>query len=208
MTVAAGLISASFIMDIAPEIADSEDVRSKISAILGILGGALLMVALQKAESKLGYDDHGRGSAWGLVGAACVEFFTASVFVGQSIKDGQGPSCLMLAAASIEAIIVSAAVSSSLKNRGKSTNVLTVSAFAISLSSVFGMIAGYRFRKFFSGSVELLLLGVTATVMMWMVVQEMLPNARRSLGTHKWLIPALWIGSTASGIGGKWLSDS
>jgi zinc transporter ZupT len=205
VTVAAGLITASFISDTAPEIADTTGRSSRVSAMLGMMGGILLMIGLQYAENRTGNNDHGRGSVWGLVGGSCIKFFTDSVLVGQSIKDNDIPTTPMMIAISIESVVISSAIATTMRNRGKSNKEIAGFVIALVFSSALGIFAGFKFKKFFSGSREMFMLGVAATVMLWVVVYELLPEANRSLSAKKWVIPALWLGSTAVGIGSKWI---
>lgn len=206
MALAAGFITASFITDVAPEISSPETNKGKISAFLGVLGGALLMIGLQVGEQKMGKDIKKNGSVWGLVAATCVDFFIDSVLVGQTMKVGNFPSVMMLAATSVEAITLSAAIVTAMKERGESKRSIIIAASSIAFSSVLGVTAGYKTSNFFTGNRETFMMGLAATVLLWMVVRELLPQAERSVGS-RWWIPVAWLGSTALGLGVNWISE-
>jgi zinc transporter ZupT len=201
MTTAAGLITASFMTEIAPDIERSKGSNAKIAAVLGMLGGAILMIGLQQAEEHTDNNQHKeRGSAWSLVGGACATFFVDGVLVGQSMATGSTPNRMMFAAMAIESVIVSAAISTSLKNKGKSTKEIGIEMSAIALSSIFGMFVGYKFKKSFTETPTSFLIGVTATASLWMIVHALLPDSYRTLVVKRWWAPALWIGATAAGV--------
>lgn len=203
---AAGLITASIFIDVSPALQNTAGDRKKQIALLGgFAGGALMMLGLREYDDKkdAAHEITKRNTSVSthefpmtLVGATVIDFFIHSFIIGQSFA--KNPAIGLAVGSTVESIVITSGIINIMKSHGNTGKQMIIASAILIAASVVGFIVGRVYGIHMSSTSTIAVMGMTTSVVLWMVVQEVYPEAMK-VGQKKWWIPAVWLATTAGG---------
>ena len=229
LAIAAGLVTASVVTDVVPCINEAEgDIKKQIFAMVGIAVGAVLMLTIKVVEPKPAdekckptaspVDSPGetpspgkipahstkKGFPWALVVAIAADMFLDGVVIGQGLHGKVSPG--FIAAMTVEGLIISSTIMNTVKERGGSWGWYSTAFGIMAGGSLLGVFAGHWIGDRLGTNGKLVLMGAALSVVMWIVVMELMPEALENSGA--WWVPGLWLLGTAGGIVLDWVTEA
>jgi zinc transporter ZupT len=216
LAVTAGLVASSIMTDVSPVFCNIEGETSlQKNAIIGILIGSIIMVALQSLnslQSKCEDTDEKCKKTFKfpivLTAALAADVFIDGLVIGQSFTDDK-PALGFIIAMALEGFITTSSLANIIKHRnGKIQDILIANGVMIG-ASVLGLFLGWRFNKYFldingkPNPLKVKMYGAAFIVLIWTVVIELIPEALSE--SDKLWVYALWLISTGGGIGLDWV---
>jgi zinc transporter ZupT len=91
------------------------------------------------------------------------------------------------------------------KDRGGSWKDYSLAFAMMGGASVLGAFAGHRIGQKLGARGGAAMMGVALSVVMWIVVMELMPEALDN--SSAWFVPALWLAGMGGGIGLDWMTE-
>ena len=205
LAIAAGFVTASVVTDIAPQVKESQ---AQLSAVIGVAVGVVVMLMLKQLEpSPCASHDVSckkQGFPLALVAAVSVDMFLDGILIGHGLVT-QKTSVAFTAAMAIEGLVLSSTIANVIEERGGTLKENALAFGMVGGSSLLGILLGHRIGGNLGGSGESLVLGATLSILLWIVIIELLPEAKEHNRT--WWVPILWLVGMGGGLTLDWAID-
>ena len=218
LAITAGLVTSTIITDVSPVFSSIEgDTKLQKQAMIGIFIGSIVMLLLQSLDSfknKCKNEEKCKKQfkfPIVLTSALAADVFIDGLLIGQSLSN-QKPALAFITAMGFEGFIVSTTLANIIKEKGGKTFDILLGSGIMIISSIIGLLLGKIFGhklKDIDGKLnpkKVKIYGAALIILIWTVCIELLPEAIEE--SDKLYIYALWLLSTAGGIGLDWGIDS
>lgn len=176
---AGGLIFAAVAVELLPDLQDGEPV----AVVLGSVAGLALMLGVRYGSERLAPGEEGEGSPATLATTVGVDLFIDGILLGLAFSIGSEQGVLLTVGLTIEVASLALAIATDMRGRGVTLARCVLLPPLLTLALAVGGVLGVAALGGLSGAAFAAVVGLGATALLYLVVEELMAEAHRTQDT-------------------------